>query len=82
MMPLTGAAPSNAVLLLHQLHLLPQVFTPPQQLVNQLGPDFGGAGVQLMAAAEELIEAVHLVVSMHHCPRITPAADARHWMHI
>lgn len=55
-------APTAAVRLLHQLRLLPQVFTPPSQLVKLLGPDFGGPGVQLMAAAEELLEAVHLVV--------------------
>eukprot|EP00775_Hariotina_reticulata_P002881 gene2881-3172_t len=58
-----GVAPTAAVRLLHQLRLLPQVFTPPSQLLKLLGPDFGAPGVQLMAAAEELIEAVHLVLS-------------------
>lgn len=55
-------APTTAVRLLHQLRLMPQVFTPPQQLVAVLGGEFGAPCVETMAAAEALVGALDLQV--------------------
>jgi hypothetical protein len=73
------------VRLLHQLCLFPQVFTPPPQLQQLLGRDFGGPCTELIEAAQTLLQEVGLQVTMpdvatilrflnnaEHCPTQQP----------
>ncbi|KAF6258483.1 hypothetical protein COO60DRAFT_1460658 [Scenedesmus sp. NREL 46B-D3] len=58
-----GASPAAAVRLLHQLCLFPQVFTPPPQLQQLLGSDFGGPCTELTEAGQLLLQEVGLQLS-------------------
>lgn len=79
LLPITpGAAPTAAVRLLHQLRLMPQVFTPPPQLARQLGSEYGRQCVATMAAAESLIGALDLQVKpCAGCQATMAGADSR-----
>jgi hypothetical protein len=63
---IAGASPAAAVRLLHQLCLFPQVFTPPPELQQQLGNDFGGPCTELIEAAQALLQEVGLQVCVHN----------------
>eukprot|EP00882_Tetradesmus_deserticola_P033468 GHRQ01038238.1.p1 GENE.GHRQ01038238.1~~GHRQ01038238.1.p1 ORF type:complete len:194 (+),score=99.91 GHRQ01038238.1:180-761(+) len=56
----SGTSPAAAVRLLHQLCLFPQVFTPPPQLQQLLGSDFGGPCTELLEAGQVLLQEVGL----------------------
>lgn len=58
-----GPGPTAAVRLLHQLRLFDQVFTPPPEVQQLLGSEYGRPCVEVMAAAEALLQELRLDVS-------------------
>lgn len=61
---LDGVAPTAAMRLLQQLQLFSVVFAPPPHLVKVVGTSFGAQCVEVMAAAEKLLGALDLQLSL------------------